>query len=84
MVAIKSITMKDGGDGSAVPASVTVELSLAEVLFISKFTGRQTEDSAEKVMTGGADASASLYHGLTGCVINRFWGGGTDEAVRDL
>lgn len=84
MAKIRAITMKDNGEGEAIPASVTVELSLAEVLFISKFTGKQSHNTAEEVMTGGGDASTSLYHGLTGDVINRFWDGGTDEAVRDL
>lgn len=84
MAKIKSITLKDSGDGSAIPSSATVELSLAEILFISKFTGKQSHNTAEEIMTGGGDASTSLYHSLTGDVINRFWDGGTDEAVRDL
>ena len=82
MAKIKSITLND--DDEPVPTSAVVELSLAELLFIARVTGKHSHTTAEEVMAGGGEASTSLYNSLVGNVINRFWDGGTDEAVRDL
>jgi hypothetical protein len=58
---------------------VTVRMSAEEAAFIAKFTGRQTGETAEKIMSGGAPASSHLYEAMTGLVFNRLYDGGVDD-----
>jgi hypothetical protein len=62
---------------------VTARLSAAEAAFIATFTGKQTGETAEAIMPGGAEASSHLYSGFTGGVFNRLYESGVSEWVED-
>lgn len=79
MANIKSIEFDNNGELEF----VTVRMSAEEAAFIAKFTGRQSGETAEEVMTGGAPASSHLYDTMAGEVFNRLYDGGVDEWHRD-
>ena len=80
MAHIKSIKLDD--DESI--EFVTVKLTVAEAAFIAAFTGKQTGDTANEIMSnGGAEASSGLYEAFTGGVFNRWYDGGVNEWYRD-
>ena len=79
MGSIRLIEMDDEGQ----PEWITVRLSNEEAAFIAKFTGKQSEDSANEVMKGGAVANRMLFETFTGEVFNRYCDGGVDEWIRD-
>lgn len=80
MAQIRSIDLDEDG----LPKRVTLTLSRAEVLFIAVQNGRLNSIQADEMMVGGAVASTALYESITGDVINRYWDGGTEEAVSEL
>lgn len=66
------------------PQWVTIKLSLEEVAFIAKFTGKQSDDSAEGYMpNGGGYVNRQLYEATTHGVFNRWWDGGLEEYERE-
>jgi hypothetical protein len=63
---------------------ITVKLTVAEAAFIAAFTGKQTGETANEVMSkGGAEASSGLYDAFTGGVFNRWYDGGVNEWYHD-
>lgn len=80
MAQIRSVEL--GEDG--LPERVTMTVSRAELLFIAVQNGRLNSMQANDLMTGGAVASTTLYESITGDVVNRYWDGGTTEAVSEL
>lgn len=76
---VRLIEMDDDGQ----PEWVTIRLSNEEAAFIAKFTGKQSGDTANEVMKGGAVANRALFETFTGEVFNRYFDGGVDEWIRD-
>jgi len=72
---IKSIELDDNENIEF----VTVKLSAEEAAFIAFFTGKQTGDTANEVMRGGAPASSHLYEAFTGGVFNKWYDDGVKE-----
>lgn len=79
MAQVKSVELDDNEDIEF----VTVKLTTAEAAYIATFTGRQTGETAEQIMTGGAEASRHLYEAMTGGIFNRWYDGGVGEWVAD-
>ena len=75
MASIKSIEFDDDDELEF----VTVRMSAEEAAFIAKFTGRQSDATAEEVMSGGRPACNHLYAALVGKVFNRLYDGGVDD-----
>jgi 3-mercaptopyruvate sulfurtransferase SseA len=76
---VKSIELNDDEEVEF----VTVKLTAAEAAFIARVTGRQTGETAEQFMAGGAEASHRLYEAMAGGLFNRWYDGGVEEWVND-
>lgn len=79
MAHIKSIELDDEENVEF----VTVRLAAEEAAYIASFTGKQTGETAEAIMPGGAPANSHLYEAMTGGVFNRWYDGGVEEWRRD-
>lgn len=65
-----------------VPKKITVELSLAEITYLSKLIGKQSWNSAEEVAPGvGGAVTSNIYDGCCE-VLNASFYSGDDDAVR--
>ncbi|AYB70189.1 hypothetical protein SEA_ONEIAGILLIAN_79 [Microbacterium phage OneinaGillian] len=63
-------------DGELIPETVTVEMSIEEVLALTEIAGRVLGPSQ-------AQTSSPIYQSLTS-LVNQTWENGIDEAVRQL
>ena len=68
-------------DDDEVPASVTVELTHDEAVYLAVLTGKQNAVSAEEVLRGGAVHNGAVYECLSGGLFNRFYEDGVDGAA---
>jgi hypothetical protein len=74
---IRRIDLDDDGD----PSSVTVELSLAEAILITRTVGKGNGHDSNLLMEGGDLIAAQTYLCLTGDLFNRYWDDGIDGAA---
>lgn len=81
---ITHIVLDGPEDGDTAPTQVTVRMTLAEAVYVTKVLGAMNGIQAEQVMPGGAHASNEIYSCLTGELFNRFWEDGVDDALRGL
>lgn len=79
---VKTIELDDNDDDRIV--SVTVRLTLPEVVYLAKVTGQTTWAEREGVMPGGGKVGSAIYDCVTGGVLNRYYEDGVNDAVRDL
>lgn len=74
MATVRTIEMDDHGE----PEFVTVRMSLEELAYLAKVTGKHSTVTAEEIMHGGA-ANTHLYDCASGEVFNRYYDGGVDD-----
>lgn len=73
-----NITLND----DQLPAKAVAELTIDEMIWITRVTGRQNFQTAEELVPGFGAASSEVYHCLSGGLFNRFWECGLDGAIR--
>jgi hypothetical protein len=80
---IKSIKLSQDNeaDHGIVPNKITVEMSAAELAFISKLCGGFNSTTAEEAVPGLGSSSTGIYYGGAE-VFNAFFDNGIDGAVR--
>jgi len=69
---LDNITFTPGING-AEPETVTVTMTLNEALWVALLAGKQR---------GSSSTYSDIYSCLVGDVFNRYWSGGTGEALR--
>lgn len=69
-------------DSDEMPEKVVAELTLDEMIWIGRVTGRQSPSSSEELVPGYGLSSQTLYYCAIGSLFNRFWDDGIDGAIR--
>lgn len=68
-------------DDEEMPATVTVEMTHDEAVYVALMIDRQSGSAAEEVIRGGNELSTSVYEGLAFGVFNRFYQDGVAGAA---
>jgi len=71
---LNEIKFTTNSDGDAIPETVGVTMTAREAVVVADILGQ---------IPSGGDESA-IYSVLVGDVFNRYWDGGTDEAMREF
>ena len=73
---LKAMTFRDDGEGDPIPDTITVDLTIEELVWIAQAAGKLREVDKPH--------NFNVYGPACGDVLNRYWDDGADEAARDL
>jgi len=79
---LKALTLTDDGTGGATPETITVEMTVRELVLLAYTMQIQSNDTANSLLKGGSAESREIYSCLTGDVANRFFENGIDDMAK--
>jgi hypothetical protein len=80
---LKGITFEDRNDGDgAMPETITVTMSRAELAYLTLLVGSQNGNAAEALIPGGNELNHEAYSCFSGDVINKYWNNGVSDLLR--